>query len=74
MGESTRMHWGSPVVRHIILVAVAVLGLVLLGSGLGTRVIGAFAMSRCSSGDQVYRVVRGDTLGGIAARYHTTWQ
>lgn len=65
---------GSPVVRHMSLLAVAVLALVLLGSGLGTRVASAFAKSPCSSGDHVYTVVSGDTLGGIATRYHTTWQ
>jgi N-acetylmuramoyl-L-alanine amidase len=64
----------SPVVWRIRLVAVAVLGLVLLGSGLGSRVIAAFAHSPCSSGDQVYTVVSGDTLGSIATHYHTTWQ
>ena len=53
---------------------VAVLGLVLLSNSLGMRVFGAFAQSPCSSGDQVYMVISGDTLGGIAARYHTSWQ
>jgi N-acetylmuramoyl-L-alanine amidase len=73
IGGKERVHLGSPVIRHIT-VLVAVLGLVLLGSGLSSRVIGAFAASPCSSGDQVYAVVSGDTLGGIASRYHTTWQ
>jgi len=35
---------------------------------------GAFAQSPCSSGDQVYKVVSGDTLGAVATRYNTTWQ
>ena len=74
MSGKKPMHWGSPVVRHITLVVLAVLGLVLIGGGLGTRAIGAFAMSRCSSGDQIYTVVSGDTLGSIATRYHTAWQ
>lgn len=74
MSGKERVHLKSPLIRHITLVAVAVLGLVLLGSGLGSRAIGAFAMSRCSSGDQTYIVVNGDTLGGIATRFHTTWQ
>ncbi|HEX9091846.1 MAG TPA: LysM peptidoglycan-binding domain-containing protein [Anaerolineales bacterium] len=69
-----RMHLGSPIVRHLTLLVVVVLGLVFLASGLGTRVSGAFALSRCSSGDQVYTVVSGDTLGGIATHYRTTWQ
>ena len=73
MGGKERVHLGSPVIRHFIVV-VAVLGLVLVGSGLGARMMRAFAMSPCSSGDQVYSVVSGDTLGGIATRYHTTWQ
>jgi LysM repeat protein len=71
-GEERRSLW-SPVIRHVSLVMVAILGLILLGSGVGLRVIGAFAQSPCSRGDQVYTVVSGDTLGGIAARYHTTW-
>ncbi len=73
MGGKERVHLGSPVIRHFIVV-VAVLGLVLVGSGLGARMMRAFAMSPCSSRDQVYSVVNGDTLGGIATRYHTTWQ
>ncbi len=68
MGGKERVHLGSPVIRHFIVV-VAVLGLVLVGSGLGARMMRAFAMSPCSSGDQVYSVVSGDTLGGIATRY-----
>ena len=73
MEGKERVLLGSPVIRHFIVV-VAVLGLVLVGSGLGARMMRAFAMSPCSSGDQVYSVVSGDTLGGIATRYHTTWQ
>lgn len=72
-GEELGSLW-SPVIRHVSLVKVVILGLVLLGSGLGMRAIGAFAQSPCSSGDQVYTVVSGDTLGGIATRHHTTWQ
>ena len=53
---------------------VAVLGLLLLGNSLGMSIFGAFAHSPCSSGDHTYTVVRGNTLGGIAARYKTTWQ
>src|SRR5260370_19062941 len=34
----------------------------------------AFAQSRCSKGDQTYRVAGGDTLSGIAASYNTSWQ
>ena len=73
IGGKIRIHLGSSIIRHFIVV-VAVLVLVLVGSGLGTRVMGAFAKSPCSSGDRVYSVVSGDTLGGIATRYHTTWQ
>jgi N-acetylmuramoyl-L-alanine amidase len=73
IGGKERIQFGSPVIRQFIVV-VAVLGLVLVGSGLGTRVMGAFAKSPCSSGDQVYSVISGDTLNGIATRYHTTWQ
>jgi surface antigen len=72
--ETKRVHLGSPAVRHITVLVVAVLALVLLGSGLVTRVSGVFAQSRCSAGDHVYTVVSGDTLGGIATHYHTTWQ
>ena len=48
--------------------------MVLVGSGLGARMMGVFANVPLRSGDQVYSVVGGDTLGGIATRYHTTWQ
>ena len=61
----------SMVVGHISVLAI--LGLFLLGSMMGMHIFGAFAQS-CSSGDRAYSVVSGDTLGGIAARNHTTWQ
>ena len=60
------------VVGHVIVAVV--LGLLLLGSTLGTHIFGAFAQSPCSSSDHSYIVARGNTLGGIAVRYHTTWQ
>lgn len=72
-GDKRRPLW-SPVLRHASLVVVVVLGLVLLDSGLGMRLMGAFAQSSCARGDQVYTVGSGDTLGGIAVRFHTTWQ
>jgi surface antigen len=62
----------SIVVGHISVLAI--LGLFLLGNTMGMRIFGAFAQSPCSSGDRTYSVVNGDTLGGIAARYRTTWQ
>jgi len=64
---------GSPVIRHSIVVA-AILGMLLAGSGLGPRMVGTLAKSPCAGGDQVYVVTSGDTLDGIAFRYHTTWQ
>jgi len=51
----------------------AVLGALLLGI-MGMHIFGAFAQSSCSRGDHAYIVVRGDTLGGIAARYRASWQ
>ncbi len=62
----------SIVVGHIC--ALMVLGLVLLGNVLGIHPFGAFAHAPCASGDAAYSVRSGDTLGGIAARYHTSWQ
>ncbi len=62
----------SIVVGHVCVLMV--LGLVLLGNTMGFNLFGAFAHAACASGDAVYRVRSGDTLGGIAARYHTTWQ
>ena len=68
--------WGplrSPlVIGHVIVVGI--LGMLLLGNTLGMNIFGAFAHSLCSSGDQTYIVVSGDTLEGIAERYDTTWQ
>ena len=76
-GKSTwqifsRHRVASIVIGHISVVAVV--GLLLLGSGLGTHLFGAFAQSPCSNGDQVYVVAGGNTLGGIAARFNTSWQ
>jgi len=59
-GEKRESLW-SPVIRHVSLVKVVILGLVLLGSGLGMRAIGAFAQPPCASGDPAYTVVSGDT-------------
>ncbi len=62
----------SVVVGHISMVAI--LGLLLLGNTLGSRIFGAFAQAPCSGRDHPYIVVRGDTLGRIAAHYNTSWQ
>src|SRR5437763_9886334 len=62
----------SIVIGHVSVVGI--LGMLLLGNTLGMNIFGAFAKSACSSGDHTYIVVRGDTLGGIAGRYNTTWQ
>ncbi len=56
------------------LIVVTALGAVFLGSMFGDTLLGAFAQSSCSSGDQTYIVASGDTLGVIASRYHMTWQ
>src|SRR5947209_19339484 len=57
------------------LIAVTILSAFLFSSA-GITLFGAFALanSPCSSGDRVYVVVSGDTLGAIARRYGTTWQ
>ena len=57
--------------RHVIVLAA--LGVLLAGGAIGGRLLGVFAQSPCANGDQVYTVVSGDTLSGIAARYNTTW-
>ena len=70
----SRRRMVGAVVRHVSVVAVV--GLLLLGGGLGLgmHLFGAFAHAPCSSGDQVYVVQSGNTLGGIAARYNMSWQ
>ena len=62
----------SIVIGHVSVVGI--LGMLLLGNTLGMNIFGASAKSACSSGDRTYMVVSGDTLGGIADRYNTTWQ
>ena len=57
----------SIVVGHVSVIAI--LGILLLGNALGAYLFGAFAKSRCSSGDRVYVVASGDTLGAIATHY-----
>ena len=62
--------------NFIVKCSVAVLlGLLFLGITLGTHAGKAHAQSltTCASGDRVYTVVGGDTLGGIAYRYGTSW-
>ena len=62
----------SIVLGHVCVLLV--LATLFLGSGLGSGILGAFAQSHCASSDKAYVVVHGDTLGGIAARYNTSWQ
>ena len=68
----SRHRVASIVIGHISVVAV--IGFLLLGNGLGMNLFGAFAQSPCSRGDQVYVVASGNTLSGIAARFHISWQ
>ena len=51
------------------------LGVLLVCATLGLNVGSAHAQSgaTCSGGDRTYIVVSGDTLGGIASRYGTSW-
>ena len=68
----SRLQGIHPVARHgLVLLLFVVL---LAGSFVGGQALGVFAHVSCAHGDQTYTVVPGDTLGGIAARYHTTWQ
>src|ERR1017187_6136248 len=62
----------SIVVGHVCVIMV--LGLVLLGNVMGVNLFGAFAHSPGASKDAAYSVRSGDTLGGIAAHYRTSWQ
>lgn len=50
------------------------LAALFFGGGLVSGIVRAFAQSHCASGDEAYAVRGGDTLSGIAARYHTDWQ
>ncbi len=53
----------------------AFLALLFLTVLLSVNVVGVHAqtLSVCSGGDRAYNVVSGDTLGGIASRYGTSW-
>ncbi|HZS78534.1 MAG TPA: LysM peptidoglycan-binding domain-containing protein [Ktedonobacteraceae bacterium] len=62
----------SVIIGHVSVLLVV--GLFFCGGVLGTQLFGAFAQSPCSGGDATYIVHGGDTLGAIAARYHTSWQ
>ena len=62
----------SIIVGHVSVVAI--LGMLLLGNALGAGIFGVFAKSPCSSGDRVYVVASGDTLGTIAAHYNIDLQ
>ncbi len=72
-GNEKQFFLGSPVIRHVVVIA-TIFGIVLASGSFGAHMMGVFAKSPCASGDQVYSVNSGDTLGGIALRYHTTWQ
>lgn len=58
----------SMIAAHLVVLAI------FAGALFSGAFGGAFAQSSCSSGDQTYRVVSGDTLGAVAARYNTSWQ
>jgi N-acetylmuramoyl-L-alanine amidase len=62
----------SIVLGHVCVLLV--LATLFFGSSLGSNILGVFAQSHCSSGDKVHVVKSGDTLGGIAASYNTSWQ
>ena len=59
-----------PVMRHAIVLSV----LFVLASGAigGTLLSRAFASVSCKANDRTYSIAWGDTLGGIATRFHTT--
>ncbi len=59
-----------PVMRHAVILAVLVV--VATGAVGGTLLQRAFASMPCKATDRVYPIVWGDTLGRIAARFHTT--
>jgi N-acetylmuramoyl-L-alanine amidase len=75
LNAQTRRYFSGRRLISIIgahVVVLAILAGALLSSG--TDLLGAFAQSPCSSGDQMYKVAGGDTLGAIASRYNTSWQ
>jgi len=57
-----------------VAIAVGLLAITLT-SGVYTegRASAHAASTSCARGDRVYKVVRDDTLGKIASRYHTSW-
>ena len=63
----SRRRMTGVVVRHISVVAVV--GVLLLGTGLGMHLFGAFAQSPCSNGDQVYVVKQGSTTMTVRTSY-----
>jgi surface antigen len=77
LNAQTRRYFSGRRLVSIIgahLVVMAILAGALLSSAFGTDLLGAFAQSPCSGGDQMYQVAGGDTLGAIASRYNTSWQ
>ena len=59
-----------PVMRHAIVLSVL---FVLAGGAIGgTLLQRAFASVSCKANDRTYSIAWGDTLGGIATRFHTT--
>jgi LysM repeat protein len=67
---SRQLRFLRPVMRHAIVLSV----LFVLASGAigGTLLSRAFASTTCKATDRTYAIAWGDTLGGIAARFHTT--
>jgi len=64
-------------IASMIIAQVVVIGALIvfvLNSVLGIPIFRAFAQISCPSGDTVYTIQSGDTLGKIAAANGTTWQ
>jgi surface antigen len=55
-------------------IVLSVLAIFVLNSVFGIHLFRAFAQISCPSGDTIYTIQAGDTLGGIAAAHGTSWQ
>ena len=62
----------SMIVGQVVILTVLVL--LILNSVFGGHLFSAFAAISCPTGQRVYTVLPGDTLGNIAAADNTTWQ
>jgi N-acetylmuramoyl-L-alanine amidase len=68
----TRHRIASMIAGQVVVLTIVVI--FVLNSVFGIHLFSAFAQISCPSGDTIYTIQSGDTLGNVAAAHGTSWQ